>query len=234
MDSRSSFADFEWRLSIILSISWGGSWLGDVFSELGWSAVFYWNKLLMGIGCRSGSVDVLELLDDLVSIVWLGVNLFDLVEGLFVVSNLEFEAHRVLVLQHQENDFPVFLLFCSWHNLGIHDLQCLLWLVDVVNWSVIDVNNLSVADSDSHELVSILDNRVTVDWVSNSLSFVQPLVLRLSFVSELVCLNFSKVVILVHGWLSDRNDLFYNIPKDSFRAWNSSQGSWVSPSSVEL
>lgn len=83
--------------------------------------------------------------------------------------------------------------------MGIHDLQCLLWLVDVVNWSVVGIDNLSVADSNSHELVSILDNRVTVDWVSNSLSFVQPLILRLSFVSELMCLNFSKVVILVHG-----------------------------------
>jgi hypothetical protein len=34
--------------------------------------------------------------------------------------------------------------------------------------------------------------------------------------------------------LSDRNDLFYNVPKDTFRAWNSSQRALVSPSSVEL
>ena len=85
--------------------------------------------------------------------------MFDLFEGLSVVSNLKFEAHRVLMLQHQEDDFPEFFLFRGCHGLGVTDLLFFtLWLVDVVDRSVVAVDNLSVANSDSHKLVSILDN----------------------------------------------------------------------------
>jgi hypothetical protein len=50
----------------------------------------------------------------------------------------------------------------------------------------------------------------------------------------LVLLNFSKVIKFIESCLSDRDHLFYNIPKDAFGAWNSGQRPLVSPSSVEL
>ena len=46
--------------------------------------------------------------------------------------------------------------------------------VYVIDWSTVDINNLSIAYRDSHELVSIPDDRVSVEWVLFFLGLVQP------------------------------------------------------------
>ena len=106
--------------------------------------------------------------------------------------------------------------------------------VYVINWSSVGINNLSIAHCNPHKLVTIPDEWVSIDRVFFFLSFIQPWIWAISFVSVLILLNFSKIIEFIEGGLSDRNHLFYNIPKDSFRAWNSGQGALVSPPSVEL
>ena len=44
----------------------------------------------------------------------------------------------------------------------------------MVNWSAVDVQNFSVANSDSHELLSILMARVSIKWIRLFLGFVLP------------------------------------------------------------
>ena len=100
--------------------------------------------------------------------------------------------------------------------------------------SAVGFDNLSIAYCESHELVSVLDARVAVEWILNSFSFIQPRIWGTSLISELMFFDFSKIIKFIHRRLSDRNHLFYNIPKDSFGAWNSGQGALVSPSSVEF
>ena len=53
----------------------------------------------------------------------------------------------------------------------------------MVNWSAIDVQNFSVANSDSHELLSILMARVSIKWIGLFLGFVLPVkdILGISF-----------------------------------------------------
>ena len=51
---------------------------------------------------------------------------------------------------------------------------------------------------------------------------------------ELFLFNLSKSIEFIESGLSDRNYLFYNVPEDTLSAWNSSQGSLVRPSSVEV
>lgn len=107
-------------------------------------------------------------------------------------------------------------------------------IVNVIDWSTVDINNFSIAYCNSHELLSILYDWVSIEWIFFFLGFIQPRVWAISFISELGFFDFSKVIKFIESWLSDRNDLFYNVPKDTFRAWNSSQRALVSPSSVEL
>jgi hypothetical protein len=104
----------------------------------------------------------------------------------------------------------------------------------VVDWSPVNINNFSIANRDSHELVSVPDNRVSVEWVLFFFSLIQPSIRAISYIGKLIIFNFSKVIKFIEGLLSDWNDLFYNIPKDPLGAWNSGQRALVSPSSVEL
>ena len=106
--------------------------------------------------------------------------------------------------------------------------------VNVVDWSSVDVDNFSITHCNPHKLVSFPDDRVSIERVFFFFGFIQPWIRAISFIGELVIFNFSKVIKFIEGCLSDRNDLFYNIPKDSFGAWNCGQRPLVSPSSVEL
>ena len=89
----------------------------------------------LGLRFSCGSSDVLKLLDDLVRIVWILVNLFDLIKRLSVVSNLEFQPQRVLMFQHQEKDFhPVFwhIIFrrlSFYRNIGLLKFLWFLWFI---------------------------------------------------------------------------------------------------------
>ena len=113
------------------------------------------------------------------------------------------------------------------------DLDSSSWLVNVVYRSSVALDHLSAADSDSHEFVAILHDGVSVDWVLLGLGLVQPWV-KWAFVGKLSFLNLSEHVVLVHGRLSNWDDLFDDVPQNSFGARDGGQRSWVSPSSVEL
>lgn len=114
------------------------------------------------------------------------------------------------------------------------DLDSSSWLVNVVNRSAVALDDLSVANSDSHEFVAILHEGVSVDWVLLGLSLVQPWVFAWALVGKLGFFNLSEGVVLVHGRLSDWDDLFDDVPEDSLGARDGGQRSRVSPSSVEL
>ena len=80
-------------------------------------------------------------------------------------------------------------------------------LSDVINWSSISVLNLSVAHSDSHELVTLVVLALAVFWeLGSGLSELVKVVLTLlsdHVVGGGLLLHSSVLDILVHGRLSD-------------------------------
>jgi len=118
--------------------------------------------------------------------------------------------------------------------LSLDDTDRFFVSIDVVNGSTVCLNYLPVADGNSHELVTVLNEGVPVDWIFSVLGFVQPSVSAISFIGILLFLYLSEVIKFIEGGLSDRNHLFYNIPKDTLRAWNSGQRALIGPSSIEL
>jgi len=114
--------------------------------------------------------------------------------------------------------------------------------VNVENVSTVDVENLSVANSDSHELVTVLNNWVSIKWISLLLCLNLPvgnllgisLQSLLDSVGVLILFNLTEWVELIKSLLSDWNHVLDNIPQDTLRARDGGQRSLVSPSSVEV
>jgi len=109
--------------------------------------------------------------------------------------------------------------------------------------SSILIEYLSVANSDSHELVTMSSAWVTIDWIlkifSGSLPFWWLLDSTFCWVvvdsiGILMLFNLSELIEFVKCWLSNWNNFFDHVPKDSLWAWNRSQRSLVGPSSVEV
>ena len=114
--------------------------------------------------------------------------------------------------------------------------------VNVENVSTVDVENLSVANSDSHELVTVLNKWVSIKWISLLLCLNLPvgnllgisLQSLLDSVGVLILFNLTEWVELIKSLLSDWNHVLDNIPQDTLRARDGGQRSLVSPSSVEV
>lgn len=106
----------------------------------------------------------------------------------------------------------------------------------MVNWSIVLVLNLSVAHSNSHELVSV-DVLALHAVVMGGLG-KGPSVNFLLIGNELgggeTLLDLSELDELIGGALSDWDNLLNNVPHDTFGSWGGGEGSLESPSSVSV
>jgi len=108
--------------------------------------------------------------------------------------------------------------------------------VDVVNWSITNILDNSVASSDSEESLAFLTspwlNVFGLDW-KFGLHFL--LLLNIAkFVEELFLLKFSVFQEHIKCGLAKWNNVFKNVPKDTLGEWCSSEWTGVGPSPVEL
>ena len=111
-------------------------------------------------------------------------------------------------------------------------------VINVVHWSIILVLHLSAAHGDLHELSSLVVLALMVMWPLGS-CLVELAKLILSLLgnnvrsTDFLC-NFSKVSVLVHGGLCDRDHCLHNIPKDTLHERSGGQRPGVGESSVEV
>jgi len=84
----------------------------------------------------------------------------------------------------------------------------------MVNWSIINIEDLSIAKGNSHESFSIFLASRAIHWVFGFLGRVEPFLnfsFIITFIDNSVCdlflLNFSESIEFVHCRLSDRDNV---------------------------
>jgi len=109
--------------------------------------------------------------------------------------------------------------------------------VDSVEGSTVQVLDLSVASSDSHEGVAslLLASLGHWDFLLHLLEELEGLGIALGdWVGDHLVLDTLHGGVRVHGGLSDRNDAFDHVPEDTLVTWSGGQRALVGPSPVEL
>ena len=91
----------------------------------------------------------------------------------------------------------------------------------MVDWSTIDVQDLSIANGDSHELLSISLAWISVKWISLFLGFVLPVEgflgislksSNFNFVGDLLIFDFPEGVELIQSLLSNWDNVLKDVP----------------------
>ena len=112
---------------------------------------------------------------------------------------------------------------------------CVVYVVDL---SIILILYLSAAHGNLHELSSLVVLTLMVMWpLGSCLGELAELILSLlghNIVGGDLFLHLSEGGVLVHCGLSDRNNCFHNVPKDSLHKRSGRQGPGVGESSVKV
>ena len=96
----------------------------------------------------------------------------------------------------------------AWDSLVSH--------INMVDVSISNIEDFSIAEGDSHESFTINLLRISIKWILDLLGWILPILnwwsTLINSVGDLLILNLSVWVEFIESLLSDWNNVFENIP----------------------